>query len=67
MRGKPRIPVKDSEIMDCLKSGLLPKEIAPTLKMKYRTVIDRIQKMKKDNGCLTLYQLIATLKDPERA
>lgn len=59
MRGKNRIPVKDSDIMDCLKRGLLPKQIAPALKLKYRTVIDRIQKMKKAEGCETLYQLVA--------
>jgi hypothetical protein len=67
MRGKNRIPVDNSEIVKCLRKGLLPKQIAPALKMNYRTVIDRIQKMKKDNDCQTLYQLIAMLKDPETA
>lgn len=61
MRGKKRIPVDDNQIIDCLKQGLIPKQIGPVLNMKYRTVIDRIEKMKKANNCLTVYQLIATL------
>lgn len=59
MRGKNRIPVKDEDIMACLKRGLLPKQVGPALGMKYRTVIDRIEKMKKRLGCDTLYQLVA--------
>lgn len=59
MRGKNRIPVDDSEIVDCLKRGLLPKQIGPALNMKYRTVISRIEKLKKRMKCETLYQLVA--------
>lgn len=63
MRGKNRIPVKDEDIMACLKRGLLPKQIGPALGMKYRTVIDRIDKLKKKLKCDTLYQLVAEYGD----
>lgn len=49
--------------MACLKRGLLPKQIGPELNMKYRTVIDRIEKMKKKLKCDTLYQLVAEYGD----
>lgn len=63
MKGKNRIPVNDSQIVDCLKRGLLPKQIGPTLGMKYRTVISRIEKLKKRMNCETLYQLVAEYGD----
>jgi DNA-binding NarL/FixJ family response regulator len=63
MKGTNRIPVDDSKIVDCLKRGLLPKQIGPVLGMKYRTVINRLEKLKKQMKCETLYQLVAEYGD----
>lgn len=53
----------NNEIVKLLAAGKVYKEIAAELKMKTRTVIDRVQEMKKQNDCSTVTQLVVKLTD----
>ena len=46
------------KIIELLASGKVYKEVAAELNMKTRTVIDRIQELKKQNDCRTVTQLV---------
>lgn len=46
------------KIIELLAEGKVYKEVAAELSMKTRTVIDRIQELKKQNDCRTVTQLV---------
>lgn len=46
------------EIINLLAEGKTTKEVAADLKMKTRTVVDRLETLKKKHGCTTITQLV---------
>lgn len=50
----------NQDIIRLLAEGKTAKEVAAELKMKRRTVVDRIQQMKATYKCLTVTQLVVT-------
>ena len=58
--------IQDSnrEIINLLAEGKTTKEVAAKLKMKTRTVIDRLETLKKKHHCTTITQLVLKIMNP---
>ena len=54
----------NNRIIELLAEGMTYKEIAATLSMKQRTVLDRVQEMKKKNECVSATQLVMKMLNP---
>ena len=53
---------QNKKIIDLLAMGLTVKEVASALNMSKWTVTRRIKKMKKENECFNVAQLVLKLK-----
>lgn len=54
----------NTRIIELLAEGKTYKEIGAVLNMKYRTIVDRVEEMKKKNACLTRDQLLLKMLNP---
>lgn len=55
----------NNKIIELLATGKTYKEIAASLGMKYRTIVDRVEELKKKYSCLTRDQLLLKLLAPQ--
>jgi DNA-binding NarL/FixJ family response regulator len=55
----------NKQIIQHLAAGKVYKEIAKELNMKTRTVIDRVENLKKKYSCTTVTQLVIEFNKPK--